>query len=162
MVEAVILLPVFAVILSGIAYVQAYAMAEQGARVAARRCAWEHAMNGCDEIPAGCGEHGHSAESTGAGPDESDASTAADAAAVVDGVIAASSNSGLPFALPLIGPALEGLFGSATQFTVTREVRVGGYATSAKGHFYLLCNAKPTSPAEAIKSAFCEATPLCD
>ena len=54
MVEAVILLPVLAILLFGILYVRELRTIGQRARLDLRRCAWSYAMNGCAELPAGC------------------------------------------------------------------------------------------------------------
>ena len=158
MVEAVIVLPVLAILLFGILYVKAFAIAQQSARVTARRCAWQHAMNGCGEIPAGCENLDHAASKRAA---SAVGEAAADADGALDKVIDKAAGTGLPFALPLIGDALEGLFGAATQFTASREVRRGRDTVEAQGRFYLLCNAKPMSPRKAIETLFCKATTLC-
>lgn len=160
MVEAVILLPVLAVILFGILFVQEHASATQSARGKARRCAWQHAVGGCGEIPEGCGDTDHQETQRTTPPaDAMDAASAQDPDAAVEAVAAETS---MLVDVPLIGDAIDGLFGTATSFTVSRDVERAGLAGNASGRVYLLCNARPTTPWNVVRQTFCENTGLCE
>lgn len=161
MVEAVILLPVLAVILFGILFVQARASATELARSKARRCAWQHAVSGCDEIPEDCGDTDtkHRApKRTTPAADATDGGPAQDPDAAVDAVKAETQSL---TDLPLIGEAISGLFGTATVFRVSREVERAGFTGKASGRVYLICNAKPTTPGKIAHDIFCNTTDLC-
>jgi hypothetical protein len=54
-VEAVVALPVFVILFSGVFFVRELTGAKLDAAREARRCAWEYSANGCDAIPDGCG-----------------------------------------------------------------------------------------------------------
>jgi hypothetical protein len=155
MVEAVILLPVLAVILFGVLFVQARGTTTQRARATARRCAWQHAVGGCGAIPEGCGAATHeAAEATpGAGGE-----SAPDADAPIEAV-SAEAHTVLDF--PILGDAIDGLFGAATRFTVSQDVERGGFSGKAAGRVYLVCNATPATPWTIVKDVFCDRTKLC-
>ena len=160
MVEAVILLPVLAVILFGILFVQARASATQSARSKARRCAWQYAASGCSEIPDDCsGEEHKEREKTSPSAGSTGDDSAPDPDAPVEAV--AAETGGLTD-LPLIGDAINGLFGTATSFTVSREVERAGFTGAASGRVYLLCNARPTTPWKIVEQVFCDNTGLCE
>lgn len=153
MVEAVILLPVLAVLLSGLFFVHAHAAGRESARAAARRCAWLHAVAGCTEVPPGCDGFLQASQS---------ARGAAEADAVVTEIkTQALENTSLD-RIPVLDPALDGLFGTRTEFTVTRSVERGGFGGTAGGRMHLLCNARPLDPWEAVEETFCsQAKALC-
>lgn len=160
MVEAVILLPVLAVILFGILFVQERASATQSARGKARRCAWQHAVGGCGEVPAGCGEAEHGqAQRTTPSADTTDTASVQDPDAAVEAVAAETRTL---VKVPLIGDAIDGLFGTATSFSVSRDVERAGLAGKASGRVYLLCNARPTTPWDVVQQTFCNHTGLCE
>lgn len=158
-VEAVILIPVLAVLWFGILYEQAHAAARQRARATARRCAWTHAVGGCDETPSDCEGLVHTAERA---PTPADAPDDADADKAAESVIAEGLGAGVLDDVPLLGPALDGLLGPATEFTAARSVERAGFAGTARGRFHLLCNAKPQEPRAAVGTMFCDRTKFCE
>ena len=154
-VEAVLLLPVLTVVLCGLWFVHARADAHQRARALARRCAWAHAVAGCGERPDGCDDTRHGV--TAATPSAADTTvddTAHDVRADVE-------NDPLLSDVRLLGTALDNLWGTATQFTTDIDVARAGFTATATGHVYLLCNARPTTPWDAVRDTFCETTDLC-
>lgn len=151
-VEAVILLPVLAVLLSGLFFVHAHASGRQHARAEARRCAWLHAVDGCKDVPPDCEGLVHGSDR---------ASSVAEADAAATEVKNHAADGDLLDAVPLIGPALDGLVGSATEFSASHEIQRAGLHGTAVGGVHLLCDAKPLDPWTAVETTFCESTSLC-
>jgi len=56
MLEALMVLPVLWILALGVPFVRDRYLSQQRAALQARRCAWEHAINGCRSIPNGCEE----------------------------------------------------------------------------------------------------------
>lgn len=54
MVEAVIVLPVLLLTWAGVSFMRERFLGRQQALLAARRCAWAHAVSGCGQPPQGC------------------------------------------------------------------------------------------------------------
>lgn len=148
-VEAAVSIPVLVILFFGILYAHAHADARQRARIEARRCTWEHALEGCGEVPNGCEALAHSSERAPA-----DASADSAARRVIDG----ARSSSLLGRVPFFGEALDGLLGPATELVAERTVRRAGFEGSAAARFHLLCNAKPTSPSNAVRDTFWELT----
>lgn len=151
-VEAVILLPVLAVLFAGLFFTHAHASRRQQARVLARRCAWLHAIDGCREIPPGCEDVPHSSLR---------ADEAADADTVTDGLKNHAREGGLLDGTPMLESLLDDLLGSPTQYTATRDVARAGFEGTAAGRVHLLCNPKPLDPWALVEDSFCTSTDLC-
>jgi hypothetical protein len=149
MVEAVILVPVLGMLLIGTLFVRERYLTRQRALVAARRCAWEYALSGCDDhaLPASCSD----APRTDQSSQGSDASQA-----VIDQARlgADGSNFDVFDEVPILGTAMRALFGTTTSASVRREVRVPWSATgtvSEGGEIVVACNQQVRDALEAAK-----------
>ena len=150
-VEAVLVLPVFALALLGVIFLHKLYVARCDARGLARRCALEYAMNGCHRVPEGCGD--------ALSPLRLDAG-AAEASRLRNGSGNADSFGILD--VPLIGDAIDALFGSATRARVEREVPRPWRSEPARalGEFTVLCNERPRDVGSAVQRVFCDMIPV--
>ncbi len=152
MVEGVIVASVLVLILFGATYFRALYVARAQARLDARTCAWEHAMNGCIGAPPSCTAASQPAASTAQPMDAPDIASIARSH---------SSTGDLdPFSdIPIIGSAFQELFGTSTSSAVEREVpfpldprRIG----IARGESVVLCNSHNQTVFEIAKDFLCE------
>lgn len=142
--EAVIILPTFILIFAGVLFVQHLWEVRQTALITARRCAWQYSSSGCRESPPGC-----EGVVSSRGSSDGDEQTSR----LIKGKMLAGLKE-----LPVIGTAIEGLFGgalnSSASNTVTRPTVLGGGAARVKGDFYLLCNEREREMKEVLKTMF--------
>jgi hypothetical protein len=154
-VEAVIALPVFIIVLSGVWFVRDRQLAIQSAANQARSCAWQYSANDCTEIPKGC--EGVLAPGTAprAGNKVDDALNDAKKA-----VLAGGDSKGVieKVATGLLGPAIDALFGrfvdGNTSRTLNRPGALGDGQTVVTGSYHLACNLQPTTPGKVVKDAW--------
>ncbi|MFI5308870.1 MAG: TadE/TadG family type IV pilus assembly protein [Polyangiales bacterium] len=139
MVEAVIMLPVLAMLFLGVGLVRSRALAREQALLEARRCAWDYALAGCDpqHVPASCKQapaEGQSAEGRARADD-------------LLGRVDQSHNRFNPFDdVPVIGGALRALFGTTTTASAQLEVQspwTVGLKFSEGGALTVACNEHP-------------------
>jgi hypothetical protein len=159
MVEAVIVAPVLGILLIGSLFLYQWYINGQQARLVARRCAWEHAMTGCgNPPPAGC-ERYLGATAAASDPQADQLRALADDANRGGGESVLSH-------VPLLGNAIDGLFGTTTQADVGREVQApwGKPKIQVRGEMVVLCNTQPVDVGDAIEKIFCDALPIvaCD
>jgi hypothetical protein len=157
MLEAVIVVPVLGILLVASLFLFKWYLGGQHARVLARRCAWEHAMSGCgDTLPPGCDGVLAAASS---GP----TTESVQLKALADGSAPNSSTGGLS-EVPLLGDALDALFGTSTVAEAKRRVRLPWRtdAIDARGKMVVLCNTQPIEIGAAIEELFCDALPVVD
>jgi hypothetical protein len=145
--EAVILLPVFILIFAGIQYVETLWENKQQALLQARKCAWLYANAGCDQgqLPPDCVRSTPDAD----GLPERNALAESTDGGVLDGLTD----------VPLIGPAIEGLFANAFNSLSSREIQppplLGERAFEVVGIYYLMCNERERDMLDLFKGAFC-------
>ncbi len=159
-VEAVIMLPVVGLLLTGVLFLaQVHAEASE-TRALARRCALAHAAGGCQEVPAGC-----EAVLRGARAERDDQTRQA-----ADSARAGAATSGtLVDELPIIGDALDGLLGTTTTGEARRQVPFSPQMEASAraedpdaaleaevgGSFSVLCDPRPQSPAAQARRVMC-------
>lgn len=135
MVEAMLVFPVLIIVLVGAAYVRDLTLARASTRLAARACAWQAAMGGCD---------GDSACATQPlnGNDDGLPDIAATARARAGG-------QADPFGkFPILGDAFAALFGRSTRATATASVPFPfdrEKAGVAHSEAVVQCNSVPSS-----------------
>jgi hypothetical protein len=149
MVEGTVMVPVFIVLWLAVVYLQQLYGARGLARMEARRCAFEHAMTGCDDPPKGC---------TGLNVQ----TEAVDKAKDITSVASTGTDPDLdPFEdIPVIGTAFHALFGTTTASTIEKRVPFpfdAEHVGIAKGQVVLLCNSKPQTVFEIAKERVCDA-----
>jgi hypothetical protein len=167
MIEALIVLPVLVALLLGVPMVHERQAALQRALIAARGCAFAHALGGCGQVPAACA----------APPSALDAPMPADES---DPIVIASRNArGGSFVfdeIPVLGAALRDLLGHTTEARARVQLRPATaqpqsaaestapkqpHAT-VKAAFTLACNERPRDVLAMTKALFCERLPLID
>lgn len=148
MVEGTIMVPVFIILWVGVVYLQQLYAARGLARMEARRCAFEHAMSGCDGTPESCS----------AAPNVS-----TEQVATADKIVTharTGTDDFDPFQkVPVLGDAFRMLFGTTTGSTVEKRVPFpfnDQLAGVARGQVVLLCNSKPATVFELAKQVICE------
>lgn len=153
-VEAVIMLPVLGILLVGVLVVHALLVARQAVLVEARRCAWQHAVQGCrGELPAGCVQPS--------------ISRSADLEAKSESILEASRSAVSEGAqvfddVPILGEAIGGLLGEKASAVVSREVQVPGEPeapATVHGRVSLLCNERPQSVKAIGEAVLCKYLP---
>ncbi len=152
-VEAVIMLPFFILILFGVLFAARMAETRQALLVKARHCAWQHSNAGCPgRAPEGCDGVVGSPVDSGM---DNDIWQRAEASSPID---EASD-------IPLVGAAVEAIFGSALLADAGGEVErppvLGGRAVEVHGRYYLMCNEQPRTLGEALIDAFCDLAGFC-
>jgi len=144
-VEAVIMLPVFILILFGVLFAARMAETRQAALMAARACAWRYADAGCRPVE-GCEQVIVASADTGI---DNDIRQRVEAESFLDTMTE----------IPLLGPAVEGIFGSAAVAdagrTVERPTVLGGGAIEIRGSYYLMCNERERTLGGLLREAFC-------
>jgi hypothetical protein len=140
MVEAMLVLPILIIVLTGAMYVRELHLARASTRLTARACAWQMAMRGCEGgAPASC-------TTSASAPDTSGLPTIPTTAKnEVGGTVD-------PFGdFPILGDAFAVLFGTSTNATASAQVpfpldedRVG----VASSVTTVACNSLPRSVLE--------------
>lgn len=150
MIEAVIVLPVLLLTWAGVSFMHERYLGRQQAMLAARRCAWAHALAGCGQAPEGCSPAsyvgGEPAQGAPAIMQAARASAAMQAIDVFDDI-------------PVLSEVLGALFGTQTgaaaeaQTTVpwARELRV-----IDRTELVVLCNERPRDVLQAAIGVFCQ------
>lgn len=138
------MLPVFILILFGVLYVARVSDSRQAALVAARGCAWRYANAGCRQVE-GCGQVVVASADSGI---DNDIRQRVEKGGVLDEM----TN------IPLLGPVIEGIFGSAVAANAGRAVErppvLGGGAVEVHGRYYLMCNERERDLGGILKDAF--------
>lgn len=147
MVEGTILVPVFITLYLGVVYLGTLHAARGQVRAEARRCAFQHAMNGCGRVPEGCNGSRTSDPEVEGAPD-------------IVGSAATGVHDDLdPFQdIPVLGDAFRMLFGTTTASKVERQVPFpfdAELAGVASGKVVLLCNSQPTTVGDLAKERLC-------
>jgi hypothetical protein len=132
MVEAMLVLPILVIAITGASFVCELYRARAETRLAARACAWELAMRGCEGgAPASC--------EVGDGP--ADEGWVPDIAAKAKSQVGGSVD---PFGdFPILGDAFRALFGTSTRATATAQVPFpfdDTRAGIARSEVVVLCN----------------------
>ena len=152
-VEAVIVLPVLLLVLSGLLYARDCLLEQQRAESRARSCAWLYSANGCQQVPVGC------ETILNAGPLTTPGSLSA------LGEELANARGKLP-PDPLLDHVFDHvlkhgvgeLFGSAARAeahaTVERPRVLGGGTSSNDRTYVVACNLTPLEPLDVAKTAW--------
>jgi hypothetical protein len=154
MVEGVILLPVLAILWLGVRYLAEVQHASALARLEARRCAWQHALHGCETPPPGCNAAVERQQTAVPGAPDLAADVRAQAGPLPHD----------PFtSIPVLGDALAALFGTTTHARLDREVAspFSSEPVRVSATFVVLCNEQPRTASDVARTAFCEVTGLC-
>jgi hypothetical protein len=160
MIEAVMVAPVLGILLIGSMFMYRFYMDTQELRLTARRCAWQHAMAGCgDKLPAGCEAYLGGASSAPAGDADS-----AQLRGLTDGSGGDAGGDGVLSDIPLLGDAIDGLFGTTTIARGERDIPTpwSGQARKARGEMAVLCNTQPVDIEAEVEKMFCNLVPLGD
>jgi hypothetical protein len=154
-VEAVVALPFFILVLSGVWFVRDRQLAIQSAENQARSCAWQYSANDCSSIPKGC----EGVLSPGTAPPTANAIDNALNDAKSE-VLAGGDSKGVieKVAAGILGPAIDALFGrfveGKSSRTLNRPGVLGGGQAVFAGSYHLACNLQPTTPAEVVEDAW--------
>jgi|GEM_PF-7021648 len=152
-VEIAIMLPVFIALLAAVSYFVGAAFAAQSAGMAARSCAWSHALSACEgELPKICQEVGLGK------PEELKI-------ARPDGESELTSNGEMDFheswfdavaRVPVLGGALRSVFGVGKRIDAARSSRAfmsDDSETVVKSN-YVLCNTKAETWSHKMSEMF--------
>jgi hypothetical protein len=154
-VEAVIMLPALGILLVGMLFVHQLYSAQQRALVVARRCAFEYAVNGCQTVPDSCQDVPLTSQDE-SGKQRSQA-IVSDARARVAGAFDVFSN------VPVIGAAIDGIFGTTARASAPIAVRMPWTDTgSVRGsvQISLACNEhNHDNLVKEIEHVFCDYLP---
>src|SRR4051812_8832514 len=154
-IEAVVALPFFVLVLSGIWFVRDRQLAIQSAENQARSCAWQYSANDCTSIPKGC----EGVLTPGSAPPAgnviddalNDAKSAVSAGGDSKGVVEKIASGTL-------APAIDALFGrfveGKSSRTLNRPGVLGGGQAVFTGSYHLACNLQPTTPAKVVEDAW--------
>jgi len=152
-VEAVIMLPVFILMLFGVGYVARLFDHVMSANDLARFCVQRYALMACeneDSLPSEC--HGMFQKPGDATDDDSEEAVALREARVHDGVSDTEKNSSV------LTDVLDGLFGAGMLATVSDSVQrppiVGAGETNIAATAYALCNTKPANSRDLAATLF--------
>ena len=141
-VEVVVMLPMFIVLLSAVYYCYGRAAAKLEALTAARGCAFQYAMNGCDTADEGV-----------------------DLCAAAQGEKLARVKGGeftgvfsLVEKVPFVGSAVETLFGEGARGKAVRSSArfTDGEREEHEQTVYLVCNTRSRTMFGHIKDSFCD------
>jgi hypothetical protein len=160
MIEAVIVVPVLGILLVGSMFLYHVYKDTQELRLTARRCAWQHAMAGCgDKLPAGCDAYLGGASLAPAGDADS-----AQLRGLTEGSGSEAVGSSVLSDVPLLGDAIDGLFGTITIARGERDIPTpwSGQARKARGEMAVLCNTQPVDIEAEVQKMFCKLVPLGD
>ena len=148
-VEIVVMLPVFITLFLATFYLHDLGMAAQRAGVASRSCIWAHAVAGCpDRRPAACDDLVLSDAQVG---DPEDSEGAQDGSEDVEPNPSKSAFDRLAD-LPVVGAAIQALFGKGVRITATRSARAfmrSEYVSLSRSN-YVVCNTVPATWSEKL------------
>jgi hypothetical protein len=154
-VEAVIVLPVFGILLVGTLLLHQLYSAHQKALVTARRCAFEYAVHGCVEVPPSC----RGRPTTG----QSDEGKERSQKIVSDARVHEDNQFDVFAKVPVIGSAIDGIFGTTARASAPMLVRMPWTeADSVQGNVQiaLACNEHThDSVVREIEHIFCDYLP---
>lgn len=150
--EAVIVIPVFALLWAGVIYTGQSFHAKSVATQQARRCAWAYANGGCDQVPEGC--EGVVGERTRQHADDDlDGIAGDDADGIRDGVSDMTTEGmgvadGLVSAI--VGSHTDAIGGSA----VSEPEVLGGDDRTVHSRYRVMCNERKKTLGGIVKRAF--------
>jgi hypothetical protein len=151
------MLPLLGTLLVGVLLMHSLHSARQRVLIEARRCAWQHAVQGCrGELPPGCARPSMSRSS--------------DLKQKSDGILEASRSAVSEGAqvfddVPILGDAISGLLGEKARSVVSADVPVPGKPSEPKtvrGRVALLCNERPQSVKAIGTRVLCKYLPGVD
>jgi hypothetical protein len=160
MMEAVMVAPVLGILLVGSMFLYHVYTETHELRLTARRCAWQHAMTGCgDKLPPGCQSYLGGASSAPTGDADS-----AQLRGLADGSDGEAVGGGLLSDIPLLGDAIDGLFGTTTIAQGEGDIATPwtGQARKMRGEMAVLCNTQPVDIGAEVEKMFCKLVPLGD
>jgi hypothetical protein len=148
-----LLVPVFAIVLAAVFFVGHFYLALAEVRASARRCAFTYAAGGCADVPPDCPH-----------PQAQHRRSADDEAATLSAAVAQNDVFGVLSHIPLLGDAIDALFGASTGVRVERDIALPWQrgAARAVGTTTVSCNERPRDVAAAIRQVFCDRLPLLD
>lgn len=165
-VEAVIVLPVFVIVLLGLFYVRDQAIATQQAEQQARSCAWLWAAQACEgPIPAGCEGKGLLTrdDAPDMPPPDLQGQLDEQLGRIEQGRDVSGGDVVMGIVGPTLGNALEAAFGNATVAKTSRQVShsplFGPGQKTVNGRYRMACNLHPTALEEVAKNAWNKLTP---
>jgi hypothetical protein len=152
-VEAVVALPVFALLFVGILYLDARFTARNDAEGQARSCAWLYSAANCANVPVECEGIVTTRTTSGLVPD-----AVANAVNGGDGKLRSMGALVTNIVDGLLGRALGGVFGrsldAAATRTVERPMVFGGRTIAVVGRYYLPCNLEAEEAESVAKDAW--------
>lgn len=155
MVEAVIVIPVLALLWASLCYLGALFGNQHAAQAEARSCAWLYSANNCQSVPPGCEGILSSASSAVVVPDVEHALRdgadralqGADAKGIVGAIV------GELVAGPMMAAFTSGT-DAKVERTVAKPALYGKEPSVVRGRYHLACNLSPTSPEEMASKAW--------
>jgi hypothetical protein len=157
MVEAVIMLPVLGVLLVAVPALHERFAARQQTLIAARGCAFAHALTGCADVPAACTIDPGATAAPAAAPESDPVAIALETTGDAFGVFDE---------LPLVGAALGALLGDTTDARAVMALRPWGDDLRApvqiEGALSLACNERPRDVQAIARDLFCRRLPVID
>jgi hypothetical protein len=155
MVEAVIVIPVLALLWGSLYFLGDLFASRQAAARHARSCAWLYSANNCQAVPPGCEGILNESSGSAVAPDvqnalEDGAKRAlqgGDAKGIVATVI------GDLVAAPLLAAFTSSVDAASTK-KVRRPLAYGGGETHVEGRYHLACNLEATSPEQMAGKAW--------
>lgn len=131
-VEAVIVLPFFAILFITVYYVRHDLLARQTAEIHARSCAWAYSANNCALVPVGCENELHDVWEGEAFSEEIVTTLNLGDGLIKDAIVF------------VLDPVLKAVFGKAlnakTKTSFERPALYGGGTATAHGTYHLACN----------------------
>ena len=150
MIEAVIVLPILLLTWAGVSFMRERFLGRQQALLAARRCAWAHAVSGCGQPPEGCTSEAQLA-----------AEPAQGSAAIMHAARDRSAMKSIDVFndIPVLGEVLGALFGSQTGASAVACTplpwdRERGLVDRVE--LVVGCNERPRNVLRAALDVFCE------
>lgn len=156
MVEAVVVIPVLALLWFSLYYLGDLFASRQAAQSEARSCAWLYSANNCQQVPPGC--EGVLKDATGSASVSPDVDNALRDGA--DRALSGGDAKGIVGTIvgELVAGPLLAAFTKSTEATTTRSVKqpvvYGDEQTRVVGRYRLACNLAPTSPEEMAAKAW--------
>ena len=162
MVEAVCLLPVLCLLWLSVIHLERLHLTHHDVAQRTRECALRHARTGCDP-EASMPEHCANAFTSITGSDaEARGIFDRDLAQSVDGSGAQTSLFDGAAKLPVLGPAIEGLFGRGRVARLTASVAgtAGRKLTRVSAAHHILCDVRPSTAGDVAGQIFDLLNPL--
>ncbi len=156
MAEAVIALPVFAIVLAGIVYFHTLLVAKQTVGQEARLDAWHSAVDGCANEPTS----GNMIDGGPAPAQMQNVTNAVRTSAAVSSQSMFSSLNDIPMIGPLINSLVPGgVRADATAHVPQPKLLPFGH-NDVTSRTFVPCNEKSTSPGKALRKAFTRLLPM--